>query len=64
MDRTLKWYDVKVPVYEGSALDQRIQSLCKDNPDREQTIVQLSVVTGLNNHMHNNLELLERNGTI
>ena len=60
MDPVLKWYTVNIPIYEGSALDQRIQALCKGDLNQEQHIVQMAVVTGVIDHMHRNLSLLER----
>lgn len=57
----LKWYTVNIPVLEGSALDRRIQALCQDgSKDEDQHIVQMAVVTGVADHMHRNLGIMER----
>ena len=56
----LKWYTVNIPVLEGSALDRRIQALCQDDPAQDEHIVQMAVVTGVANHMHRNLGIMER----
>lgn len=61
MECNIKWYSVKIPVVEGGALDQRIQALCQDGgADRAENIVQMAAVTGIVEHMHRNLGLLER----
>ena len=56
----IKWYTVKIPVLEDSSLDRRIQALCQDDPAQDEHIVQMAVVTGVANHMHRNLGIMER----
>lgn len=61
MKSGLKWYTVNIPVVKGGSLDRRIQAICKDEDEgADERVVQMAVVTGVVDHMHRNLGILER----